>query len=180
MYLLVQEFINEVFVLFMVSKLNRKKRIMMRGKAVRPQLTSMMDMFTIILVFLLKTYSTQGQLINPSDDLTLPTSITQQSPQLGLDVTISSDWILVNGKAVEKTVNVNKIEGYIIPSLRNELNNYARKAEEMQARYGAEYSGKVTIQGDKKLPYKLLIKVMATCGQSNFPNLRLVVYQKEA
>jgi len=139
----------------------------------------MMDMFTIILVFLLKTYSTQGQLINPSDDLTLPSSITKKAPQIGLDVTVSSDWILVNGKAIEKTSDVNKIDGYIIPSLSNELKQYAQEAEEMKEKYGAEYSGKVTIQGDKNIPYKLLIKVMATCGQSNFPNLRLVVYQKE-
>ena len=41
---------------------------------VRVNLTSMMDMFTIILVFLLKTYSTEGMLIHPSDSLTLPTS----------------------------------------------------------------------------------------------------------
>ncbi|MFO7891095.1 MAG: biopolymer transporter ExbD [bacterium] len=163
----------------MASRLDRKKRVRTRGKTVRLQLTSMMDMFTIILVFLLKTYSTQGQLINPSDDLTLPSSITQKAPQLGLDVTVSSDWILVNGKAVVKTSAVNEIDGYIIPSLNNELKQYAQKAEEMKQKYGAVYSGRVTIQGDKNLPYKLLIKIMATCGQSNFPNLRLVVYQKE-
>lgn len=163
----------------MVSKLHRKKRPMKRSQTVRLQLTSMMDMFTIILVFLLKTYSTQGQLINPSDDLTLPSSTTQQAPQLGLDVTVSSDWILVNGKAVEKTSTANELNGYIIPALHNELQRYAQKAVEMKERYGAEYSGKVTIQGDKNLPYKILIKIMATCGQSNFPNLRLVVYQEE-
>ena len=163
----------------MVSKLNRKRRGIKRSQTVRLQLTSMMDMFTIILVFLLKTYSTQGQLINPSDDLTLPSSTTQQAPQLGLDVTVSSDWILVNGKAIEKTSTVNEINGYIIPSLRNVLRQYAQEATLMKERYGAEYSGKVTIQGDKNLPYEILIKIMATCGQSNFPNLRLVVYQKE-
>ncbi len=163
----------------MVSKLNRKRRGIKRSQTVRLQLTSMMDMFTIILVFLLKTYSTQGQLINPSDDLTLPSSTTQQAPELGLDVTVSSDWILVNGKAIEKTSTVNEINGYIIPSLRNVLRQYAQEATVMKERYGAEYSGKVTIQGDKNLPYEILIKIMATCGQSNFPNLRLVVYQKE-
>ena len=163
----------------MISKLQRKKRGMHRSQTVRLQLTSMMDMFTIILVFLLKTYSTQGQLINPSDDLTLPSSTTQQAPQLGLDVTVSSDWILVNGKAVERTTTVNEFDGYIIPSLSNVLRQYAQEAAEMKEKYGAEYSGKVTIQGDKNLPYKILIKIMATSGQSNFPNLRLVVYQKE-
>ena len=145
----------------------------------RLQLTSMMDMFTIILVFLLKTYSTHGQLINPSQDLTLPSSMTQQMPELGLDVTVSSDWILVNGKPVVRTSNLESQDGYIVPGLRDELFRYAREAERMEELYGAKFSGKVTIQGDKNLPYRTLIKVMATCGQSDYPNMRLVVYREE-
>jgi len=147
---------------------------------VRLQLTSMMDMFTIILVFLLKTYSTQGQLINPSKDLTLPSSIVQHAPEMGLDVTVSRDWILVNGRAVVKTKQVMDQKGYIIEPLKSELDTYAREAKTMEELYGAKFSGKVTIQGDKTIPYKLLIKVMATCGQSSYPNMRLVVYKKEA
>ena len=140
----------------------------------------MMDMFTILLVFLLKTYSTHGQLINPSQDLTLPHSRVQHEPELGLDVTVSSDWILVNGKAVVQTEALLSQEGYIIPRLQETLLRYAREAEKMESLYGAAFSGKVTIQGDRRLPYRLLIKVMATCGQSNFPNMRLVVYRDDA
>ena len=143
------------------------------------QLTSMMDMFTIILVFLLMTYSTHGQLINPSQDLTLPSSIIQHPPELGLDVTVSADWILVNGKPVELTSNVMSYDGYIVPRLQSELRRYAKEALKMEEMYGTKFSGKVTIQGDKNLPYKLLIKVMATCGQSDYPNMRLVVYREE-
>ncbi len=146
---------------------------------VRLQLTSMMDMFTIILVFLLKTYSVHGQLINPSQDLTLPSSSVQSSPELGLDVTVSYDWILVNNKPVERTRDVLKQEGYIIPALQEELRLYASEAEKMEKKYGTKFSGKVTIQGDKNLPYSILIKVMATCGRSNYPNMRLVVYKRE-
>ena len=157
---------------------HKKKHKTDFGEA-RLQLTSMMDMFTIILVFLLKTYSTHGQLINPSEDLTLPSSMTQQMPELGLDVTVSSDWILVNGKPVEKVTNVESRDGYIIPGLQDELARYAHEAGRMEEMYGARFSGKVTIQGDKHLPYRLLIKVMATCGQSDYPNMRLVVYREE-
>ncbi|MBN2030138.1 biopolymer transporter ExbD [bacterium] len=158
---------------------SHKKRPRENPGQARLQLTSMMDMFTIILVFLLKIYSTHGQLINPSEDLTLPSSKVQQLPELGLDVTVSSDWILVNGKPVEQTQNIIEQEGYIIPRLQEELLRYSTEAEKMEILYGAEFSGKATIQGDKHLPYRLLIKVMATCGQSNFPNMRLVVYREE-
>jgi biopolymer transport protein ExbD len=139
----------------------------------------MMDMFTIILVFLLKIYSTQGQLINPSQDLTLPVSITQHPPELGLDVTVSQEYILVNGREVEEMQNIVRERVFIIPRLREELLLYAREAEKMQEIYGIPFSGKVTIQGDKRLSYQILMKVMATCGQSKYPNMRLVVYQEE-
>jgi len=158
---------------------SHKKRHKTDSGEAKLQLTSMMDMFTIILVFLLKTYSTQGQLISPSQDLTLPSSKVQQPAEVGLDVQVSADWILVNGKPVERIENLNALDGFIIPSLQNELIRFAREAEKMEELYGAKFSGKVTIQGDKKLPYKLLIKVLATCGQSNYPNMRLVVYTEE-
>ena len=156
----------------------RKKHKTDPGEA-HLQLTSMMDMFTIILVFLLKTYSTHGQLINPSADLTLPSSVIQHIPEQGLDVTISLDWILVNGNPVEQTANVASMDGYMVPALQAQLQNYANEALKMEELYGVKFSGKVTIQGDRKLPYKLLMKVMATCGQTNYPNMRLVVYQEE-
>lgn len=158
---------------------SRRKRHKTGSGEVRMQLTSMMDMFTILLVFLLKTYSTHGQLINPSEDLTLPVSDVQNPPEVGLDVTVSNDWVLVNGKPVEKTSNLSQIDGYIIPSLQSAIERYAEEGRNLEAMYGTKFSGKVTIQGDKNLPYRLLIKVLATCGQSNFPNMRLVVYQKE-
>lgn len=161
-----------------MALLSRQKRARDSGE-VRLQLTSMMDMFTILLVFLLKTYSTHGQLINPSQDLTLPTSQAQQPPEVGLDVTVSTDWILVNGKPVERTEALETTEGFIIPKLQESLAQYAREGRHLEEQYGTKFSGKVTVQGDKNMPYNMLIKVLATCGQTDFPNMRLVVYQEE-
>ncbi len=146
---------------------------------VRLQLTSMMDMFTIILVFLLKTYSTHGQLISPSQDLTLPSSRVQHPPEMGLDVTVSTDWILVNDQAVVRMADVAAQQGFLIPKLNETLARYASEAKKLEEQYGVRFSGKVTIQGDRNLPYRELIRVMYTCGQSNYPNMRLVVYKEE-
>lgn len=159
---------------------SKRKKHRNQNRDVRLQLTSMMDMFTIILVFLLKTYSTHGQLVSPSQDLTLPTSTIQQEPELGLDVTVSHDWILVNNQAVAKVSTILQQEEYIIPALKTVLDRYGSEAEKMEEMYGAKFSGKVTIQGNKDIPYKLLIRVMYTCGQSSYPNMRLVVYREEA
>jgi biopolymer transport protein ExbD len=141
-------------------------------------LTSMMDMFTIILVFLIKTFSTEGQLMHPSQDLTLPKSTTEQSPEVALGVTVSREWILVNEKPVEKLENVTKSNELLIPRLQQALQTYAKEAKRMEEQYGIKFSGKVTIQGDYKMPYSTLLKVMATCGRSEYPNMRLAVYQR--
>ncbi len=142
-------------------------------------LTSMMDMFTIILVFLLKTYAVEGQLIQPSESLALPKSTIQTPPETALDLVVSKETIMLNDKPVADLQAVKQEKGYIIAALRDELLFHAQEAKKMEQQYGVPFSGKVIIQGDKDMEYKDLVKVMATCGASEYPNMRLVVYQKE-
>jgi len=145
---------------------------------VKLNLTSMMDMFTIILVFLLKTYSTEGMLIQPSEYLTLPKSTIEKSPEVALDLVVSKEWIMVNHEPVIQVNEVIDQKNFIVRPLQEKLNVYSREAKRMEELYGTKFSGKVTIQGDESIPYKLLVKVMATCGKSEYPNMRLVVYQQ--
>jgi biopolymer transport protein ExbD len=148
-------------------------------KKVPLNLTSMMDMFTIILVFLLKNYSTENMLIHPSDYLTLPSSSVQNPPEVALDVVVSKEWIMVNNEPIERMEKAISQPGLVIEPLRAALLRYATEAKNMEERYGVKFSGKVTIQGDRNLPFSALSRVMATCGQSDYPNMRLVVYQKQ-
>jgi len=150
---------------------------------VKLTLTSMMDMFTIILVFLLKTFSTEGQLISPSDYLKLPDSKVEQPPEVGLDLVVSRQVILVNDEKVVTMDDViaNRpaiVDSGIIKPLRDKLNFYSSQARRMEIDYGVKFSGKVVIQGDRELPYSELVKVMRTCGVSGYPNMRLLVYNE--
>ena len=86
---------------------------------------------------------------------------------------------MVNEEPVEQVDNILSQEGIIIDKLLNKLAVYAREAKRMEELYGTKFSGKVTIQGDKDIPYKLLVKVMATCGKAEYSFMRLVVYRKE-
>jgi len=80
---------------------------------------------------------------------------------------------------VAKVNNIINQEGLIIPNLLSTLQVYAREAKRMEELYGTKFSGKVTIQADKDIPYKLLVRIMATCGRADYPNMRLVVYKNE-
>ena len=161
---------------------SRIKKHNVRISEVKLNLTSMMDMFTIILVFLLKTFSTDGQLISPSDFLKLPDSTVEQPPEVGLDLVVSKKIILVNDERIATLDGIiandpKVVENGIIVPLREKLRYYSSQAKKMEIDYGVKFSGKVTIQGDKALPYSELVKVMRTCGVSDYPNMRLLVYR---
>ncbi len=155
---------------------SRRKKHYDTHRAGNLNLTSMMDMFTIILVFLLKTYALEGQLIQPSDSLTLPKSTIKTPPESALDLVVSQNAILLNNKKVTGYNQLVTQPGFIVPSLQQALLFHALEARKMEEQFGVPFSGKVTIQGDLNIEFKELVKVMATCGASEFPNMRLVVY----
>ncbi len=158
---------------------SRRKRHNTFVSNVTLNLTSMMDMFTIILVFLLKTYATEGSLTQPTDSLTLPKSTVTAPPEVALDLVVSNEVVMVNDKPIVAWDKVKKQKGFVIEALRDELLYYATEANRMKKEMGSDFSGKIIIQGDKDIAYKDLVKIMATCGVSEYPNMRLVVYQKE-
>lgn len=166
---------------FIPSRIKKHKTAMPEATL---NLTSMLDTFTVLLIFLLQMYSTDGQLISPSEFLTLPNSTVQQPPEVGLDVVVSKNMILVNHEKVVTMDDVTAndaavMENGIIKPLRERLQFFSSQAKKMEADYGVKFSGRVVIQGDKDLPYFELVKVMRTCGVGGYPNMRLAVYKPE-
>ena len=70
------------------------------------KLTSMIDMFTILLVFLLKSYSAEGQIVTLSKDLVLPESTSEKAPKVTSVISITNEWILVDGRPIDKIETV--------------------------------------------------------------------------
>ncbi|MBD3242336.1 MAG: hypothetical protein GF331_17220 [Chitinivibrionales bacterium] len=145
-------------------------------------ITSMMDMFTIILVFLLKSFSTQGQLVTPAKGLLLPTSSVERNADQARDVKISENRIVVEDRLIvdrEGYAELLEKKDFMIPALYDVLSKYADEARRAAEMFGTEFSGEISIQGDVDVPYKMLTKVMYTCGQAGYPVMNLVVYRKD-
>ena len=136
-------------------------------------MNSMMDMMTIILLFLLKSYSTTGALATQSESLKLPESQRTTKPQKELNVSVAQDVILVNEQLIMRTVDV-PVEGIMIPQLEVKLKEYAQKEKQLEIEVGKEFTHEVIIQGDESITYELLFRVMYTCGQSEFNKMRLL------
>lgn len=140
-------------------------------------MNSMMDMMTIILLFLLKSFSTDGALVAPSQDLTLPTSFQTEKPKKELNVAISQDAIIVNDIPIVSLSSLHPDE-MMIPSLNSKLAEYAQKEKQLELDVGKEFTHQVIIQGDRTIPFDVLIKVMYTCSQSEFYKMRLLTVKK--
>jgi len=138
-------------------RLARQARKARGSGDVKLNITSMMDMFTIILVFLLKSFSTEGQLVTPATGLLLPTSSVERTAKEALC----------------------DQKDFMIPRLYDVLSKYAKEARKSSEMFGKDFSGEITIQGDVSIPYKLLTRIMYTCGQSGYPVMNLIVYRKE-
>lgn len=142
-------------------------------------MNSMMDMMTIILLFLLKSFSTEGALVTPSEELRLPQSQQGERPKKELNVAVAKDHILVNDVLVATKSDI-KDDVLLIEPLRQKLMEYARKEIELQNTIGKEFTHQVNIQGDEKTHFDVLFKVMFTCSKSDFYKMRLLTIKSGA
>ncbi|MEJ2637676.1 MAG: biopolymer transporter ExbD [Calditrichia bacterium] len=156
---------------------SRRKKHLLIGKE-ELNLTSMMDMMTIILLFLLKTYSTTGQIMTPSEDLKLPYSASIDTPKKELSVAVTRHSILVGNNVIMELTDLNQNDNLVNP-LFARLKQMADEAKKDEVRYGKPFTHEVTIQADENTPFQVLVKVLYTCGQSDYNKLRLLTYQEK-
>ncbi len=160
------------------SMFKRKRR--RRDAVFTLRLTSMIDMFTILLVFLLKNFSAESQMPVMTNDLRLPTSTAQKIPETASVIGLTREWVLLDGKKMARVSDVINSKTLLIKNLYMELKAKRLIAERLSTLdEKLKFRGEITIQGDKDLPFQLLKKVMYTCGQVGYNNMQLAVNQEE-
>ncbi len=140
-------------------------------------MNSMMDMMTIILLFLLKSFSTEGALVTPSQQLRLPVSDQDLKPKKELTVSIAKDVLMVNDAVIMPVSDIEPNQ-MLIPSLADRLSDYAAQEHELEVDVGKEFTHEVIIEGDEHIPFELLFKVMFTCSKTEFYKMRLLTIRK--
>ncbi len=142
------------------------------AKGASLNLVSLMDIFTI-LVFFLMVNSSEVEVLDTSSKIKLPDSVSEQRPENQLVISVSQDDIVVQGRAVAQIDSV-IADNAVIEGLKTELDYRAARKGEMPAE-GFE----ITIMGDREIPYWLLKKIMLTCQASDFARISLAVNQME-
>ncbi len=144
-------------------------------------ITSMLDMFTILIIFLLKSYSAEGVILPIPADLHLPDSTTQAQPAPGLIIELSRDVIIVNGTTLPLDLEkVENSDSLIIPELYDYLSRRVKQYEEISsANPDMKFTGRMVLEGDREIRFRLLKKILYTSGQAGFINQSLAVFTRE-
>lgn len=154
-----------------IKRMSRSKK-----KVAGLSLVSLMDVFTILVFFLLTNSASNEVLSNPKE-IALPDSVVESKPRETIVVFVSHDVILLQGEPIMKTSDALASKGEIIAALRERLLEQKKNVIGTSAK--AEVEGKeVTLLADKKIPFKLLKRIMSTCTSSGFGKISLAVIQK--
>jgi biopolymer transport protein ExbD len=149
-------------------------------------ITPMLDMMTILLVFLLKSFASSSQDVNVAN-LVLPHSTTKLAIEEALTLMITQDEILVDQKVVTKLENgaVSMADlpegpsGYLIKPLYDVLEARADHLKRIESFGGTQFVGRIAVIADKTTNYKLLFRILYTAGRAEFGLFKLFV-QKPA
>jgi biopolymer transport protein ExbD len=167
----------------------RRKQREAEGEIKELNIVAMMDMMTIILVFLLKSYQASAINVNMNEQLAIPQSTTQLHPQENITVTLSTKEVAVNERRIVE------VQGGAIPASAKEggradafyvgaIYDALKKEVEKQktiARYNkdAPFTGRVNVVADKRIPYRTLMEVLYTAGQAELGEYKFMVLKAE-
>lgn len=141
-------------------------------------MVSLMDIFTILVFFLLVSSSSVQDLPN-TKQIKLPESIADQLPKETVVIVVGDGNIVVQGRKVAAVADVINSKSPGIESLKKELARLASRQFKTATVDGKPMPREVTIMGDKKIPFKLLKKIMLTCVRANYSNISLAVMRKQ-
>ena len=140
-------------------------------------ITPLVDMFVIIVLFLIANFSATGEILNMTKDVQLPTASHVKELDLAPIVVISATDVIMDGVAVARVADLAHEDYLSIPALEERLRESKKQTEELHgaAADGQAFSGDVNIQGHKEIPFKVLKRVMFSCQNAGYGNINFAV-----
>lgn len=156
-----------------IRRMGRNKR-----KMTGLNLTSLMDVFTILVFFLL-FHSSSAEVLEAPKQIKLPDSVVETKPRETVVIMVSPEVVLVQGDAVINTAELFDTNVDIVDSITERLAQLERNIIGISTKTIVA-SKEVTILADKKIPFSVLKKIMSTCTASGYGRISLAVIQKSA
>ncbi len=147
-----------------------------RPKITKMNLTSLMDVFTILVFFLLVNSATTEVLEAPKQ-IKLPDSVIETKPRETVVIFVSPEHVLVQGEPVAAVADILTMEDGLIAGIGERLDELTQSIIGFNTKVVAE-SQEVTILADKSVPFTVVKKVMSTCTSQGYTRISLAVMQK--
>jgi len=162
-----------------LSRSKKKRKFHLPGDDVSGlNLTAMMDMMTILLVFLLKSYATEPDKFQVNDKLRPPTSTVEERMDPAVQIVVTSEEILVDDERVVSVKDVNTTgtgQQLAITPVFDALSKRVDHLKKLESLGGPPFDGKLLIVAHEGTPYALISAVLYTAGQAQLSRFRLVV-----
>jgi len=142
----------------------------------RLNLTSLMDVFTILVFFLLVNSATTEVLQQPKQ-ITLPDSVVEAKPRETVVIYVSTEDVLVQGVRVARVADIQAMQGERVEPVGVRLAELSGNVIGLSTRAVAE-SQAVTVLADKTVPFDVVRKIMATCTGEGYTKVSLAVIQR--
>jgi len=156
-----------------MKRMGRNKR-----KVTGLNLTPLMDVFTILVFFLL-FHSSGGEILDTPKHIKLPDSVVEAKPRETVVIMVSPQVVVVQGEAVISTAELLDDGIGRVQEVTERLEQLDRNIIGISTKTVAE-SKEITILADKTIPFKVLKKIMSTCTDSGYGRISLAVIQKTA
>ncbi|VAW84227.1 hypothetical protein MNBD_GAMMA16-1494 [hydrothermal vent metagenome] len=142
-------------------------------------LVSLMDIFTILVFFLLVSSGEVEELPN-SNAIKLPESIAMEKPRESLVIMVTNEEVIILGKTVASVFDILASEEDVIPEIKAALErvNESTIRRTTSTTEDNAIEREATIMGDRDIPYKVLKKIMASCTAANYNHISLAVVKK--
>ncbi|MBK7864980.1 MAG: biopolymer transporter ExbD [Archangiaceae bacterium] len=135
--------------------------------------TPLVDMFVIIVLFLIANFSATGEVLMMSKDISLPEAKNVQDIQSAPVVTVSKTEVLLSGSLIGRVEDFTREEYLNIPLLEEKLRDEKKKFEDLHsaANDSGAFKGDVNIQADKQVEFRIIKRVMFSCASAGFGNI---------
>jgi biopolymer transport protein ExbD len=135
--------------------------------------TPLVDMFVIIVLFLIANFSATGEVLMMSKDISLPEAKNVQDIQAAPVVTVSKTEVLLSGKLIGRVEDFVREDYLNIPALEEQLRDERKKFEDLHsaANDTGAFKGDVNIQADKAVEFRIIKRVMFSCASAGYGNI---------
>jgi biopolymer transport protein ExbD len=141
----------------------------------------MVDIMTLLVIFLLQQFSATGEVLYMQKDIKLPQARHGQAIEPAPVIAISGAQLSMDGRRITDTLSIEKDPYLTIPALEEQLRDARKRWEfvhQNEPDRDRSWRGEVNLQADEKVPFKIVKRVMYSAAQAGYPNVNFATLER--